>query len=223
MPDADAYSTQLSEQVRTTLREEVLQAQSTDVDMVSGATYSSTAYLDSLQSALDRAGGSTLVPVLPTTPSVLPTTPSIRPTTPRVTTTTSTAAPATASWYVGDVVPVQWGDVQVRVQLEGTRITDVQTLAMPDGDAYSTQLSEQVRTTLREEVLQAQSADVDMVSGATYSSTAYLQSLQSALDKSGVETTGGPSVVPTASGGATTTAGLTETDTVVTAEPSFTG
>jgi uncharacterized protein with FMN-binding domain len=94
--------------------------------------------------------------------------------------TTTTSA---STWVDGDVVPVQWGDVQVRVQLEGTRITDVQTLAMPDADAYSTQLSEQVRTTLREEVLQAQSADVDMVSGATYSSRAYLKSLQSALDR----------------------------------------
>jgi len=97
--------------------------------------------------------------------------------------TVPTDPAATGEWVPGDVVPVKWGDVQVRVRLDGTRITDVNALALPDDDGFSARLSQQVARTLREEVLQARSTDVDMVSGATYSSRAYLKSLQSALDR----------------------------------------
>jgi uncharacterized protein with FMN-binding domain len=102
---------------------------------------------------------------------------------------------AIGDWFEGPVVRVQWGDVQVKVRIDGTTITDVQALTMPESDRYTSGLSTQVASTLRFEVLQAQSADVDMISGATYSSTAYLDSLQSALDKAGYT----PPVAPAAS------------------------
>ena len=61
--------------------------------------------------------------------------------------------------------------------------TDVTALQLPDGDPRSSQISQYAEPYLRQSVLQAQSAAIDMVSGATYTSQAYAQSLQSALDQ----------------------------------------
>ena len=62
-------------------------------------------------------------------------------------------------------------------------ITDVQALQLPDGDRRSLQISREVEPMLAEEALAAQSPRIDTVSGATYTSRAYAQSLQSALDQ----------------------------------------
>jgi uncharacterized protein with FMN-binding domain len=90
---------------------------------------------------------------------------------------------ATGTWVDGQKFTIRWGDVQIRVKLDGKKITDIQALVMPTADTHTVQLSNRVASILRQEILQAQSAKVDMVSGATYSSTAYLKSLQSVLDK----------------------------------------
>lgn len=82
----------------------------------------------------------------------------------------------------GSTVRTPFGNVQVQVSLQNGRITDVQTLQLPSG-GHSSQVSQYAAPQLRSEVLQAQSAQVDSVSGATYTSQAYQQSLQSALDK----------------------------------------
>jgi len=85
----------------------------------------------------------------------------------------------------GQVVSTRYGDVQVQVTMSGGSITDVSALSLPDGDGHSMRISEAVEPMLRSEVLQAQSANIDLVSGATYTSTAYRESLQSALDAAG--------------------------------------
>jgi uncharacterized protein with FMN-binding domain len=85
----------------------------------------------------------------------------------------------------GQVVSTRYGDVQVQVTISGGAITDVSVLQLPGGDGHSARISEAVEPMLRSEVLQAQSASVDLVSGATYTSTAYRESLQSALDAAG--------------------------------------
>jgi uncharacterized protein with FMN-binding domain len=94
--------------------------------------------------------------------------------------------PATKGTYTGQLtgstVQTPFGNVQVQVSLQNGRITDIQTLQLPSG-GHSSQVSRYAAPQLRSEVLQAQSAQVDSVSGATYTSQAYQQSLQAALDQ----------------------------------------
>lgn len=102
-------------------------------------------------------------------------------------TVASTAQPtpgATAARQVvdGEVVDTRYGPVQVEVTLEGQRIVDVQALQLPSDRRTSAEISQTIEPWLREEALQAQSADIELISGATYTSSAYAQSLQSALD-----------------------------------------
>ena len=84
----------------------------------------------------------------------------------------------------GQVVSTRFGDVQVEVVMAAGKITDVVALELPTG-RRSGQISNYAGPILRQEALQAQSANIDLVSGATYTSDAYAQSLQSALDQAG--------------------------------------
>lgn len=92
------------------------------------------------------------------------------------------AAPASHT-YDGDPVDNQFGTVQVRITVQGRHITAIDPLQMPYDRSRSQYISEQAAPYLHDEVLQAQSAQIDIVSGATYTSESYIQSLQSALDK----------------------------------------
>jgi uncharacterized protein with FMN-binding domain len=83
----------------------------------------------------------------------------------------------------GDEEPNQFGDVQVQVTFSAGRITEVKALQLPYDRARSAQISQFVEPYLREEALQAQSAQIDLISGATYTSISYARSLQSAIDK----------------------------------------
>jgi len=84
---------------------------------------------------------------------------------------------------VGAEVQFGYGVLDVKVTVSGTRITDVSVPALQVIDPTSQQICEQVIPMLRSEVLSAQSATIDGISGATYTSASYAQSLQSALDK----------------------------------------
>ncbi|HEY2190696.1 MAG TPA: FMN-binding protein [Actinomycetospora sp.] len=86
----------------------------------------------------------------------------------------------------GPVVQVKWGQVQVRATLSGGRITTVDVLRHPDENARDRAINAAAVPVLVRETLQAQSARIDMVSGATYTSTGYVRSLQAALDQAGV-------------------------------------
>jgi uncharacterized protein with FMN-binding domain len=85
----------------------------------------------------------------------------------------------------GPVISTRFGDVQVEVVVASGKVTDVVALELPTG-RRSGQISQYAEPVLRQEALQAQSAKIDLVSGATYTSDAYAQSLQSALDHAGV-------------------------------------
>jgi uncharacterized protein with FMN-binding domain len=63
------------------------------------------------------------------------------------------------------------------------RITDVQAVQLPTDRAESAYISQQAGPLLRQEALQAQSANIDIISGATYTSQSYAQSLESALQQ----------------------------------------
>ncbi len=82
----------------------------------------------------------------------------------------------------GAVVGTQYGSVQVRVSFTGKKITNVHALQLTDSSRTSVSISAGAAPTLRREALAAQSAQIDVVSGATYTSEAYQQSLQSAID-----------------------------------------
>lgn len=95
----------------------------------------------------------------------------------------SGAAPAAGSGtFTGAVVQDPFGQVQVQVTLAGGKITNVTALKLPTG-GQSGFISRSVAPILQGEALAAQSASIDSVSGATYTSQAYTQSLQSALDQ----------------------------------------
>jgi uncharacterized protein with FMN-binding domain len=85
--------------------------------------------------------------------------------------------------FTGSDVSMRFGDVQVKLIIKGGRIVDVQTPQMPFDRPRSQEISQQAGPLLHDEVLQAQSAQIDSLSGATYTSDAYGQSLQSALDQ----------------------------------------
>ena len=96
---------------------------------------------------------------------------------------TTQPAPTSQRTISGDVVPTRYGDVQVAVVLNGSQIADVKALQLPFDRARSQAISDQVAPMLHDEVVQAQSAEIDTIGGATYTSDGYAQSLQSALDK----------------------------------------
>ncbi|RAN76771.1 hypothetical protein B5P43_21810 [Bacillus sp. SRB_336] len=86
----------------------------------------------------------------------------------------------------GSTVDTQYGPVQVQVTVSGTKITDVNAIQFPSGSGRDQQINSYAVPQLNQEVLAAQSAHVDMVSGGTYTSEGYLTSLQSALDQVGI-------------------------------------
>lgn len=98
-------------------------------------------------------------------------------------TATSTAAGYKDGSYSGQVAPNQYGDVQVTVVISGGKITDVQALTLPSDLQRSAEISQQAGPLLHDEVVQAQSAQIDILSGATFTSDSYAQSVQSALDQ----------------------------------------
>lgn len=96
------------------------------------------------------------------------------------TSTTTTAATRSA---VGSDAQYQYGDLEVKVTMTGSRITDVSVAKLDVYDPRSESIDQYAIPELRSEALGAQSANIDGVSGASYTSAAYEQSLQSAIDK----------------------------------------
>ena len=100
---------------------------------------------------------------------------------------THTAAPApptapVSGTVVGGAADTPYGVVQVKVSYTGTKITNVHAVHLTDSSQTSVSISAQAAPILRQEALAAQSAQIDAVSGATYTSEGYMQSLQSAID-----------------------------------------
>ncbi|MFD4959094.1 FMN-binding protein [Microbacterium sp. NPDC058389] len=85
--------------------------------------------------------------------------------------------------YTGSAASTRFGPVQVQITVSGGTITDVQVPEYPSTNPRDRQINERALPTLVSETTDAQSADIDMVSGATYTSRGYLTSLQSAIDQ----------------------------------------
>lgn len=101
------------------------------------------------------------------------------------------AAAAGGLTVLGDVAQTQYGDVQVQLTLSGGRIIGAQAVKAPSADANSRQIASDAIPKLNQAVMTAQSAQIDAVSGASYTSEGYIKSLQSALDKAGAAGAGG--------------------------------
>ncbi|GAA1563136.1 hypothetical protein GCM10009742_00260 [Kribbella karoonensis] len=82
----------------------------------------------------------------------------------------------------GGVVNTQYGPVQVEVSVSGGKIVKAHTLQHPSGDGRTDQINSYAVPQLNQETMTAQNANIDTVSGATFTSGGYRQSLQSALD-----------------------------------------
>ena len=106
------------------------------------------------------------------------------------------AVAAAPQVLVGQIIQTQFGDTQVQVTVDGGRIVDVTPMQLPYDRQRSAQISQIVAPMLHDEVLQAQSAQIDLISGATYTSEAYAQSLQSALDQADPDLEDGPAGRP---------------------------
>jgi len=97
-----------------------------------------------------------------------------------------TAVPATSykdGTYTGQVADAFYGNVQVLVIIQGGKITDVQWLDYPRDRRTSQEINYQATPWLKSEAIQAQSAQVDIISGATLTSEAFIQSLGTALNQ----------------------------------------
>lgn len=93
---------------------------------------------------------------------------------------------ATEDTLTGDAAMTRFGPVQVEVTTKAGRITDVVVPKYPSSNSRDEQINAYALPILIQDTLETQSAEVDMVSGATYTSEGYQESLQSALDQAGL-------------------------------------
>ena len=101
---------------------------------------------------------------------------------------TATVAPNPSSaykngTYTGPSVDVNWGYVQVQATIQNGKLSDVQVVQYPNERQTSLSINSIAVPELQQEAIQAQSANVDLISGATLTSEGFQESLQSALDQ----------------------------------------
>jgi uncharacterized protein with FMN-binding domain len=100
--------------------------------------------------------------------------------------TTTDGGTTSAQTFTGSSADTRWGPVQVEITVADGTITDVSVIDHPSGNGKDQQINARALPVLVQETLDAQSADIDMVSGATVTSDGYVESLQSALDQAGL-------------------------------------
>ncbi|MGW3651959.1 FMN-binding protein [Streptomyces sp. NPDC000878] len=199
-------STAISGNAIPKLNAEAVAASTADIDAISGASYTSAGYGKSLQSALDKASAGTGA--------------------------AAGGGTAQAATVIGDAVDTQYGQVQVRITVAGGKITKAEAVKAPSG-GQSTTISGNAIPKLNAAAVAAGTADIDAISGASYTSAGYKTSLQSALDKVPAESDAGagaaessappaetsaPPADAAAEGGATSNGGGTFTGSVVQTE-----
>jgi len=125
-----------------------------------------------LYSVHQRGGG---------TSAVVP--PALQPTPPTSSSTSSSASTVAYKdgQYTGPAADAYYGYIQVKVTIQGGKISNVEFLQSPSDRSTSVRINSQAMPYLKQEAIQAQSASVDGVSGATDTSQAFIQSLTSAL------------------------------------------
>ena len=151
-------------------------SQKTVVNSAAGNTSTSTTLATS--TSVSAAPATSAAPAMGAPPS---TTAPSKDSTSSSTPVTSTAA-GPSKTVKGSLVNTRFGDVQVELIMQGNKIVDVKSLILPTDRRRSAEISTAAEPILHDEVLQAQSAQIDLLSGATYTSDAYAQSVQGALD-----------------------------------------
>jgi uncharacterized protein with FMN-binding domain len=81
----------------------------------------------------------------------------------------------------GPLLTTPFSSIQVYAEVTRGRLTGVQTLALTGADAHTQEINARAEPILREEALLAGSADIDVVSGATYTSESWIESLRAAI------------------------------------------
>ena len=98
----------------------------------------------------------------------------------------SDSATGTGTTVTGPVSSTQWGPVQVQITVANGSLTGVTLLQYPTGNGRDREINDYALPILVQETVDAQGANIDMVSGATVTSEGYLESLQGALDQAGL-------------------------------------
>ncbi|MFD9970039.1 FMN-binding protein [Streptomyces sp. NPDC059011] len=195
VPSTDANSRKIAADAVPKLNQAAVAAQSGEIDAVSGATYTSQGYIRSLQSALDKAGAAGTGAGDGAEQGATPGAGSGAGTPGGDAGTGSGGGSGSGSGsgeggatesVLGDVAGTQYGDVQVRLTVSGGRVTAAEAVKAPSSDANSRKIAADAVPKLNQAAVAAQSAEIDAVSGATYTSQGYIRSLQSALDKAGL-------------------------------------
>jgi uncharacterized protein with FMN-binding domain len=88
--------------------------------------------------------------------------------------------------YTGSVAQTRWGPVQVKITVQSGKITKVTVLQQPNGNPKDAEINSYALPILINETTHTQSADIDIVSGATVTSQGSVQTLQAALDEAGI-------------------------------------
>ncbi len=122
----------------------------------------------------------------PNTPTTKPTTKPTKSSAPQPAQTTPAASAGVSGTFDGNTAQTRWGPVQVRLVVKDGKIVDASALQSPSGDSRSRSISSQAIPFLVQETLAAQSANISGVGGASYTSTGWYTSLQSALKKAGL-------------------------------------
>lgn len=97
--------------------------------------------------------------------------------------TAGSSGTSASGTYTGDAVMTRWGVVQVQITVSDGAITKAGVTQIPWDNPRDQQINSYAVPVLNDEVITAQSASIDMVSGATVTSSGYIQSLQSAIDQ----------------------------------------
>ena len=156
--------------------------------IATGATVIGVAWLLTYKATPPHIGALASVPPTPSagnpapSPSASPSPTASPSATPPPSPTPSTS-PTVNGTFTGADAANFFGDVIVRVVISNGHITDVQAVKLPTDRAYSAYVSQVAGPLLRTEALQAQSANINVISGATYTSQSYAQSLESALQQ----------------------------------------
>ena len=113
-------------------------------------------------------------------------TPSVQPTNSDNTVSASSSNSLKDGSFTGTSSSNEFGAVQIKLTISGGKITDVTALDYPASDRHSLEISQYAIPQLKQEVLAAQSAHIDYISGASYTSQSYIESLQSAINQAKV-------------------------------------
>ncbi len=98
----------------------------------------------------------------------------------------SSSGSGTSGTFTGDAVTTRWGIVQVEITVENGKITRSEAVRFPQGNQRDVEINSYAVPILDDAAVQAQSANLDGISGATVTWGGYTQSLQSAIDQAGL-------------------------------------